>query len=213
MARIGAVIGKPGGSLRAAASWSNNIAAAKAGVRGEISTAKILDGLAALPGGPTVLHDLRIPIPGINANIDHIVVSGRNVTIIDSKVWKPGFYWTFAGMTFRGAERFTPADKQTMPMAHKAINGLLLRARLRANVRKPLLVVWPSNSRNAMKLLLLRSPGTKAMTADRFTTKAASAAGAKAADPQLVEQLRHLVLSNTPAPRSAQTVPFGPNEL
>ena len=36
-----------------------------------------------------VLHDLRIPIPGFKANIDHAVVSGRSVLLIDSKMWKP----------------------------------------------------------------------------------------------------------------------------
>lgn len=189
----GTVIGSPAGSLGDAA-WSKNIAAAKAGVRGELSTAKLLDALAALPGGPTVLHDLRIPIPGISANIDHVVVSGRTVTIIDSKVWKPGFYWTLAGMTFRGHERFAPADKKTMPMALAAITGLLERERIRARVRKPLLVVWPSNTRSALKLGLLRSPGAKAMTSDRFTAKVASAVGVRTANPQIVQELRNLVI-------------------
>ncbi|OOP59265.1 hypothetical protein BMF89_21285 [Arthrobacter sp. SRS-W-1-2016] len=39
-----------------------------------------------------VLHDLRIPLPGFKANIDHAIVSGKSVLLIDSKMWKPGFY-------------------------------------------------------------------------------------------------------------------------
>ena len=81
-------LGRPGGSL-VGATWAANAAAAKVGRAAELKTALVLDGLAARPGGPTVLHDLGIPIPNISANIDHVVVSGRRVLVIDSKGWRP----------------------------------------------------------------------------------------------------------------------------
>ena len=62
------------------------------GRRAELRTAQVLDRLASQPGGPTVLHDLAIPIPNISANIDHVVVSGRRVLIVDSKGWRPARY-------------------------------------------------------------------------------------------------------------------------
>ncbi len=31
-------------------------------------------------------------MPGFKANVDHTIVSGKSVLLIDSKIWKPGFY-------------------------------------------------------------------------------------------------------------------------
>src|SRR3954453_8392557 len=84
------------------AAWARNQDVADIGAAGEKRTAQILDGFA---GKAAILHDLRIPIPGISANIDHVVVSGRRVLILDSKVWKPGIYWSLGGANRRGFER------------------------------------------------------------------------------------------------------------
>tara|TARA_R110002051_G_scaffold314950_4_gene392656 strand:+ start:318 stop:953 length:636 start_codon:yes stop_codon:yes gene_type:complete len=209
----GEVIGRAASSLGNSAGWSDNAAAAKVGVRGELSTAKILNTLAAMPDGPTVMHDLRIPIPGVSANIDHLVISGRTVTIIDSKVWKPGFYWTLGGRTWRGRERFAPADKRTIPMAVDAIAGLLHREGVRSRLARPLLVVWPSNARSAMSLMFLRSPGAAAMSGERFESRVTALIGLRKADPKIVEALRGLAITAPKNSRPARTVEFGPGEL
>jgi hypothetical protein len=138
---MGRVLGQAARSLNHSESWLADQSTAKVGAKGEQRTGRILNALAAAQNGPTVLHDLRIPLPGVNANIDHIVVSGRRVTILDSKVWKPGFYWTLLGATRRGMERFAPADKQTMRMAREAVTAYLTKQGLRADVRTPLLGV------------------------------------------------------------------------
>ena len=70
------VLGRAGGSL-VGASWAAHAAVARVGRRAELRTADVLDRLASKHAGPTVLHALSIPIPGISANIDHVVVPGR----------------------------------------------------------------------------------------------------------------------------------------
>lgn len=200
----GQVLGRPGGGLDTA-TWAKNDAVARVGKSGEVRTAAILDALAAKPGGPTVLHDLRIPIPGFTANIDHVVVSGHTVYLLDAKVWKPGFYWTARGRTRRGLSRFPPAEKKTMPMAQRAVTGYLERHRVVAEIAHPLLVVWPSSGRSPMHLWAMVSPGAGVVTGARFAAKAHRFVGAKPADPAVVAILAQLV--NGPA-RTTCTVPL-----
>jgi hypothetical protein len=209
----GQVLGTVGGSLQNSTGWAQNKGTAQAGTRGEVATAKALDSLARTVGGPTVLHDLRIPIPGISANIDHIVVSGRRVLILDSKTWKPGIYWTLFGLTFRGRERFAAADKKTMLMAREAITKMLAQAGVRATVAKPLLVIWPSTARATLRLAFLRSPGAGAVSGDQFVRALPTIVGGNA-DPKVVAALLPLVIG-TKSPRTATpaTTAFAPGEL
>lgn len=191
----GRVLGTPGGSLKNSSSWlAGDGGTAKVGLAGERHTASFLATLAAKEGGPTVLHDLRIPIPGIKANIDHIVVSGHTVTIIDSKVWKPGFYWTVGGMTFRGRERFRPAEKKTMPMAQEAIFAHLRKAGVEFRLRRPLLVVWASSGAPSMRLWALRSPGARTTDGGAFALDAHRFAGASSASNDVVSALEQLLI-------------------
>jgi len=194
--QVGRVLGNPGGGLDNAA-WAKNAAVARVGKAGEVRTAVILDAIAQRTGGPTVMHDLLIPIPGISANIDHLVISGRTVTIIDAKVWKPGFYWTFAGRTYRGWSRFTPAEKKTMPMALDALTRFLARHHVAAQLPTPLIVVWPSSQANPMSLWGIASHGARVIAGDRFARAARRLVGSKPADPNVVAVLAPLV--NGPA--------------
>jgi hypothetical protein len=187
------VIGRPAGSLhemngRASAGQIN------AGRLGEQKTASVL-GRLCVPGGPTVLHDLTLPMRGISANIDHIVVSGRNVTIIDSKYWKPGIYWTLFGRTFNGVHRVKHADKRTTQMASRAI-GSWLQTRHGHNyaiVKKPILVIWPSSQRGASSLFFYSPITAVAMSGAKFTRRMRHTLGSKQADPSIVAALMPLV--------------------
>lgn len=68
----------------------------KAGVRGEKSTAELLQLVSEIPG-TNVFHGLRFP-GSANADVDHAVVNGNNVFLIDSKQYRPGVYqWDFDG--------------------------------------------------------------------------------------------------------------------
>lgn len=149
----GQVVGTAGGSLHGA-SWVQNASVAKIGLEAERKTAQVLNRLIA--AGISVLHDLRIPIYGFTANIDHVLVFGNNVLILDSKHWAGGFYWTAGGKTRRGMSEFAPADKKTLLMAQKHIERFLSSRGVAANVLTPGLVIWPKGPAN---FLLYRPQG------------------------------------------------------
>jgi hypothetical protein len=196
------VIGTPGGSLHELARFAN-AANIESGRDGERRTAEILRSIC-IPGGPTVLHDLDIPMSGLAANIDHIVVSGHTVRIIDSKMWKPGFYWTLFGHTRNGLRRVAHADKQTMTLAQRAITTHLRRLVRPAGfrVKRPLVVIWPS-SRSSITTFLYRPVGAKAVTMPSFRFRAKRLLGTKPADPAIIAALVPL-LKRPPSTPSRQ---------
>lgn len=177
----GQVIGRPGRSLDNADSWASaSKGAQKAGQVAEERTGEEITGLTQR--GPSILHDLRIPIPGFNSNIDHVVVYGRTVLILDSKSWAPGVYWTWRGKTRRGFAVLpeTPdavprtliglhvphCDKQTLPMARDAVRRYLSSRGIDANVPDPMLVVWSSKKSNF--LLYRPKGGSKVVAGERI---------------------------------------------
>ncbi|GAB3176011.1 hypothetical protein GCM10027059_50220 [Myceligenerans halotolerans] len=186
----GRVIGRPGAGLAGAPAWAVNGEVARIGRRGELRTAAVLDE-AARRHGVTVLHDLRIPAPGVRANVDHVVVSGRRVLLIDAKVWRPGVYWTFAGRSFRGMRRFAPADKRTMEMAERGFRSFLARRGVRADVVRPLVVVWPSRA-GVFRKGFLRMPGARVVHAGALARTVARFARSRA-DDRVVVALSQLV--------------------
>lgn len=165
-----------------------------AGTDGEVRTARALANCCK-PGGPTVLHDLIMPMNGVRLNIDHIIISGKEVRILDSKMWTPGVYWTFAGRTRRGFTRVEHADKQTMAMATTSITKLLSGTGVRFVMKRPVLVVWPSNTKKQMVLHLFRPFGAKATTGRRLTARTRHYAGSQPANQELVAALAPLVIS------------------
>jgi hypothetical protein len=80
--------GAPGGVTKSAGLYGK--AAVTAGARGETATAKILDLLLEIPG-TTVLHGLKFP-GSANADVDHAIVNGRVVILVDSKQFRAGQY-------------------------------------------------------------------------------------------------------------------------
>ncbi|SDH39884.1 nuclease-related domain-containing protein [Microbacterium sp. 77mftsu3.1] len=174
-------IGRAGGSLENATFAP--AATAKAGQVGEVRTAKALDELA-VKRGFTVLHDLRIP--GSKANIDHVVVAGSKVWVIDSKLWKPGFYFTLAGRTFRGLERIPHADKRGLPLGHNRLRQYLGNL---ATMQRPLMVIHPS--RGSVSIWAFRPAGDPDAK-PRAVHPAQLRFPAKAADPRIVTALARL---------------------
>lgn len=197
------VIGRAGGGLDNA-TWAANAGVAKAGQQGELKTAAVIDGLAHR-GGPVVLHDLMIPMAGITANIDHAIVAGDTILLIDSKAWRPGFFWTVGGRTRRGLKRFPSADKQTMRMAHEAIQRYLPTKGVDSfRIRPSLVVIWPTN-RDRLRIGLLKMPGARVMSASTFARRIGRLAGADCADPRIVDALSDLVTGFTRRPGDART--------
>jgi len=189
------IIGSPAGSLldASAASWAGDAAAA--GARGELRTAEVLATFAAR-GGPTVIHDLNVPIVGNSGNIDHVVVSGRDVWLIDSKLWMPGTYWTWHGVTRRGRSVFPPADKRFMGFAAAAIGQYLVRLKVPAKVRTPLIVVWPSRQTGRMTLWFYWPQDARALPGSALATTGRRLFSGAAADPRIVSALAALARSS-----------------
>lgn len=149
----GVVQGRAGDSV-ASGAWVANAGVAKAGARAERQTAAVLGHLANTRGY-AVLHDLRMPLGHVKANIDHVVVTGTTVYLIDSKAWAPGFLWTVGDRSFRGLRPFAPAHSRTMVLARHAIETYLGRP-LKA---QPLVVVWWTGA--AGRAWALRFPGAR----------------------------------------------------
>lgn len=192
----GRVVGRAGFGLSVGdVSWAANDQVAAVGAAGEERTAIELGRIAARPGGPTVLHDLAIPIPGFTANIDHALVFGHRVVLIDTKKWKPGFYWTVAGRTRRGLEAVPHADRKTMVMAREAIVRHLASRAPRAQVGTPLLLIWPSRTDPALRTWAMATPGAKALPAAKGLKHLASRRYRTSADPSVVAALTSLVAS------------------
>jgi len=140
--------GTAGGSLEDA-HFAVNADTARAGRAGEIAVGRRLDQIA-LKTGVTVLHDLRIP--GSKANIDHVVVSGNKVWLIDTKVWQPGTYITVFGRTYRGFTPVPHTDKRGLPFAQKRIRDYLDGSHTSPEMQRPLLVIRSSRQGHPVRL-------------------------------------------------------------
>ena len=68
----------------------NGLARVEVGHLGEQITASLLDELLVIPS-VHIIHGLRFP-GAHSADIDHVVVAGNRIALIDSKLWKPGQY-------------------------------------------------------------------------------------------------------------------------
>lgn len=205
------IIGTAGTSLAGDPSWAVNTAVVRFGARAEAATAAILDALARTETGPTVFHDLRIPIPGVTANIDHLVVSGRTVLIVDTKAWKPGFLWTIRGRTRRGLRPFPACDKNTMSMARESLARHLKAntpAARPARFPTPLVVVWPTST-GKVSTCAATFPGARLVTPRQLRRRVARMRGP--ADPHVEQALTALVNSprgGTPGHRPNPTRPW-----
>lgn len=157
-ASSGFVYGRAGGGLKKA-EWAASSGAAKAGQRGERKTATVLDPFAS--PNAIIFHDLMIPASGYTANIDHAIVAGNKVHLLDSKVWKPGFMWTLGGKTRRGFDHVPHAGSKTMAMARDAITAYLAGAGAKAALVDATVVVWPSSRDGQVSTWAMRMDGAK----------------------------------------------------
>jgi hypothetical protein len=175
-------------------SWAVNENVAKIGAKGEQKTEVLLNGFAKKAA---VLHDLRIPLPGFKANIDHAVVSGKSVLLIDSKMWKPGFYWSMLGYR-RGWEK-TPHIGKSQEYVSNAMNAFLKGTG--AKVLTPQLVVWSSRDGQPLSTWMLNVPGAEVVNGLRIVPVVKSFVRGGSADPAIVRRLQELLVK---APRATR---------
>jgi hypothetical protein len=171
-----------GGSGLVNADWAASKFVAKLGRQGEVRTALILNEAAQRPGGPTVLH--HITPDGTSADIDHVLVAGNEVHMIDSKVWKPAAYWTFGGVHRRSFSLLSTevAENLPTPEAIQRARGRLISHLEAAGVtgitiHGPHYVVWPSREGGTVSTLMLNlGEGTSIVpgaSMQRFTRRIA----------------------------------------
>lgn len=151
----------------------------RAGAIGEQMTAAILNGFA---DRAAIFHDLQVP--GQQINIDHAVLAGRRLLLIDSKLWQAGRYWSVGETHFRGLHRRdTPSQAVTMaydayrrvlphhPMPTPLVvlwSGAQTRARMIGDQYGRPLGVAVDQSRTARPTLLYSYPGAKAVTGNKL---------------------------------------------
>lgn len=193
------IYGTVAAGLTGAPSFAKNAGTAAAGAQGEKRTARVLDQFA---DRALVLHDLRIPLPGVRANIDHAIVSGKHVLLIDTKVWKPGFYWTWGAKSRRGLEAVPHIDKKTMLMAADGIARHLESNK--ARLAHPLVGVWPSSTSKQLSLHFLRVPGARAVHAEALERRVNRFIGSRREADDRVGMRMINLLNAAPAPTQAQ---------
>lgn len=184
------VFGKPAESLKSGQAWAKNDAVIRHGAAGELKTAALLD---ALPDGFVVFHDLRLPMKNISANIDHAVLAGKHLILIDSKAWAGGTYWSFRGKNFRGLKPVDHIAKKTMQMGETSFSALLRGTR----VHTPVVAVWPSSSVTAPTLWNPFVPSAKVLHGDRLIQHILRTMPRRpaASDPAVVNQIRKLLIN------------------
>lgn len=211
--RSASVIGRPGAGLDAAG-WAASGTVAATGREGELKTGSVLDRLAS-SHGPVVLHDLRIPAPGARANIDHAVVAGRAVWLIDSKHWAPGFVWGRArarhgriggrAVTWgvrRGAEPFPAAAKLAGTWnpgrVAAVVSEYLAEQAAAVGTVRSLIVAWPTRYDARLSLWALSVPHARVIHGERFARVAGRTIGTDRAEPVIVRALARLVTGQHP---------------
>lgn len=115
------------------------------GATGEKMTAELMNNLMLIPG-TRILHGLRFP-GSENADVDHAIINGNKIVLVDSKMWSGGSYhWGYDGMIVR-SNGTTSTDLHTnfpyavaeyqkdIPEAH--IRGRIL---IHSNNGKPVVV-------------------------------------------------------------------------
>lgn len=138
-----------------AAHFTSSAANARVGADGEKVLARLLNAHAE---HAEIFHDLRVP--GSRVNVDHAVLSGNTLLLIDTKVWKAGTY--FGGGKYLFSDFFRhQKTSQGVAMAHKAWSRTL--APLGVNVLTPSVVVLTGSQKNAATKAA-RRPGAKPAT-------------------------------------------------
>ncbi|WP_427019367.1 nuclease-related domain-containing protein (plasmid) [Pseudarthrobacter sp. P1] len=170
-------------------SWAVNETVARIGAKGEQKTEALLNGFALKAA---VLHDLRVPLPGFKANIDHVIVSGKNVLILDTKVWKPGFYSSVFGYR-RGWAKADHVGKDQSYVS-RSMDSFL--AGTGARIGLPRLVVWSSRDGQSLSTWALKVPGASIVHGLGVVPLVKAFVRQGPADPAIVARLRQLLVTS-----------------
>jgi hypothetical protein len=179
------IYGTPGKSLDGR--FQAKAGALVAGRAGELATAAVLRRFEAARPEVAVLHSLRVPAQKMHADIDHVVVAGRRVWLLDSKCWAPGFYWSIGALSMRGLHPAPYAKRRTMSATARVVQGYLGTL---ASVEPPVVVVWPSSA--DLSVWAWRPLDARPITGNRFAAVVGRIIKPAPADPGVVEALAQL---------------------
>jgi len=161
-------------------------------------TARILEEAYASDPTTCVFNDFGTP--GFRAaNVDHLVVRGRRVQIMDSEVWAPGFYWSFANETRGEGGRFSQADRREANRARANYYQHLVGDLAHVDGA---LVIHPSQGGGKVRKWALawddpEVGGLRLIMADKLIrTLDRSLGPRRAPDPLLLQALSGILLSN-----------------
>lgn len=135
--------------------FTSSAANARVGAAGEKVLARLLNAHAE---HAEIFHDLRVP--GARINVDHAVLSGNKLLLIDTKVWKSGTYFGGGNLLFSNFFRHQKTS-QAVAMAHQSWTRTL--APLGVEVLTPSVVVLTGSQKNAATKAA-RRPGAKTAT-------------------------------------------------
>ena len=138
-----------------------------------------------------MLHSLQMPSRRMKADIDHAVVAGNRVWLLDSKCWVPGFYWSIGARQMKGFHEAPHAGRSTMAIATGAFQGYLGAG---AIVEAPIIVVWSSSSTKPLTLWAWKPVAGKGVTGERFTATVGRLLQPTPADAAIVQALRRFVI-------------------
>ena len=137
------------------ANFTSSASNARVGAAGEKVLARMLNAHAE---HAEIFHDLRVP--GSRVNVDHAVLAGNKLLLIDTKVWKSGTYWGGGKFLFSNFFRHQKTTR-AVEMAHEAWTKKL--APLGVQVLTPTVVVLTGSQKNAATKAA-RRPGAKTAT-------------------------------------------------
>lgn len=189
--------GRAGGSLTTTESRTKFGKAGFHGHAGEVQTARLLAAAFRSEPDVQIFHDLRVPERGDgrpergNGQIDHIIVRGHQVIVLDSKRWRAGRIITvpFVG-TFRGWRPFKPADKHTVGMAVDRLRRYLPPG---TRVRGALLVQVAGKGMLDLRFYRPRD-GVKAISAENLAPLRAMLGGPARPDPAVSAAIHALLI-------------------
>ena len=185
------IYGVSGASANAGGAWAKNDTVARIGAAGERQVAKVLEPYFSAPDTAALFHDLSVP--GRSANIDHLIVSGKDVLLVDTKVWASGFYFTIFSHTYRiirkdgrlRIERVDHADKHTYEMFFADLKKIL--SPIGARILTPAVVVVSNSGKVSVRLY--KPLGARAYTLDRFMAKSVLSTRLKPPDPAILREI------------------------
>jgi hypothetical protein len=158
------------------------------GHAGELATAAVLAEYEAGHPEVAVLHSLRLPRRSVD--IDHVVVAGARVWVLDSKCWAPGFHWGWGGR-HRAGIRERADYRSSAPMAAHFLKRYLGS---RTSVEVPVVVVWPSSGRGALRLWAWRPNGLSRVSGKQLRRFLERSVVPARADPWIVARLEGLLV-------------------